>query len=80
MRTTIRKWGNSLGLRIPRSLADEAGVEPGSEVHVSFRRGELVVKPMQRKAYRLKDLLRGITRKNTHAEADMGGPVGKELW
>jgi len=29
MRTRIQRWGNSLGLRIPKSFAEEAGVEAG---------------------------------------------------
>ena len=36
MRTRIQKWGNSLGLRIPKSFAEEAGVEAGSDVDLSI--------------------------------------------
>jgi len=78
VRTKIQKWGNSLGLRIPRSLAEEAGVEAGSEVDLSIRRGDLVVKPARRTKYRLNDLLRQMTSKNIHAEVDVGAPVGRE--
>ena len=80
MRTKIQKWGNSLGLRIPRSFAEAAGVEAGSEVDLSIRRGELVVKPARRRKYRLKDLLRQVTAKNIHAGVDTGPPAGRELW
>ena len=80
MPTTIRKWGNSLGLRIPRALAEEAGLVAGSEVDLSIRRGDLVVKPARRTKYRLIDLLRKITSKNIHAEVDADGPVGREIW
>ena len=80
MRTRIQKWGKSLGLRIPRSFAEEAGVEAGSEVDLSIRRGDLIVKPVRRKEYRLKDLLRQMTSKNIHAEVDVGAPVGREYW
>ena len=80
MQTKIQKWGNSLGLRIPRSVAEEAGVEAGSAVDISIRRGDLVVKPARRRKYRLKDLLRQINSKNIHAEVDAGAPVGREIW
>jgi antitoxin component of MazEF toxin-antitoxin module len=56
----------------------EAGVAAGSEVDLSIRRGDLIVKPVRRKKYRLKDLLRQITSKNIHAGIDPGAPVGKE--
>ena len=80
MQTKIQKWGNSLGLRIPRSFAAEAGVGAGSEVELSIRNGDLVVKPARRKTYVLKDLLQRITSRNLHAEVDTGDPVGREVW
>jgi len=69
-----------LGLRIPRSFAEEAGVEAGSEVDLSLRDGDLVVKPARRRTYRLKELLEKITAKNLHGEVDTGRPVGREVW
>lgn len=80
MQTKIQRWGNSLGLRIPRSFAQETGVGAGSQVDLSVQDGDLVVKPVRRKTYQLKELLRKITAKNIHAEVDTGGPVGKEVW
>jgi len=76
----IQRWGNRLGLRIPRSFAEETGVAAGSEVDLSIQDGDLLVKPTRRRRYRLKDLLRNVTTKNLHAEVDMGGPVGREVW
>jgi antitoxin MazE len=80
VQTKIQRWGNSLGLRIPRAFAQEAGVGAGSQVDLSVQDGDLVVKPARRKTYRLKELLRKITTKNVPAEVDTGGPVGKEVW
>ena len=80
MRTKIQRWGNSLGLRIPRSFAEEAGVGAGSEVDLSIRNGDLVVKPARRRTYQCKELVRKITAKNVHGEVGTGGPVGREVW
>jgi antitoxin MazE len=80
VQTKIQNWGNSLGLRIPRALAVEAGVRAGSEVDLSIQNGDLVVTPARRRKYRLKDLLEKVTARNVHAEVDTGGPVGKETW
>jgi antitoxin MazE len=79
VQTKIQKWGNSLGLRIPRAFAAEAGVEAGAEVDLSIRDGDLVVKPARRVKYRLTELVRKITAKNLHGEEDTGGPVGREV-
>lgn len=80
MQTKIQKWGNSLGLRIPKSFAEEVGVEAGSSVDLSVRDGDLVVSAARRRAYRLSDLLEGITADNLHDEVETGGPIGRELW
>ncbi len=75
----VRKWGNSLGLRIPRSLAGEAGVRSGTEVDLTMRGGRIVIRPVQAARYRLGDLLRRITKDNLHEAVEDGGPVGREL-
>jgi len=80
VQTKIQRWGNSLGLRIPRSFAQEAGVSAGSEVDLSVRDGDLVVKPARRRTYQLNELVRKVTAKNLHGEVNTGGPVGREAW
>ena len=80
MQTRVRKWGNSLGLRIPRAMAEATGVGEGTEVFVSVVRGNHVVKPARPPRMALRELLRGITAKNLHGEIDTGGPVGREAW
>jgi antitoxin MazE len=79
LQTRIQKWGNSLGVRIPRSLADEVGVGPGSEVSLSVLEGELIVKPAFPARFKLEDLLAGITPENLHSAVDTGEPVGVEI-
>ena len=80
MQTKIQRWGNSLGLRIPRAVAVEAGVDVGAEVALSVRDGDLIVRPTRRAKYRLDDMVRKITPKNLHREVDTGTPVGREVW
>ena len=80
MQTKIRKWGNSLGLRIPRSFAAEAQVEEGSTVDLSVENGHLQVRPLRVRKYSLNRLLRGVSRQNLHGELATGGPVGREVW
>jgi antitoxin MazE len=79
MQTKIRKWGNSLGLRIPRSFALEARVAEGSTVDLSVENGRLQVRPI-RPAYVLGALLRKVSRRNLHGEVPTGSPVGREVW
>ncbi len=80
MQTKIQKWGNSLGLRIPKSFAEEAGVGAGSKVDLSVEDGELIVRPARVPRYNLTDLLQGVSARNLHKAVETGEPVGLEAW
>jgi len=80
MQTRLQKWGNSLGLRIPKSFAAEVGVEAGSEVDLTLREGELRVRPLQSRRLSLGALLRKVTAGNRHEVIETGEPVGREVW
>lgn len=79
MLTKVQKWGNSLGVRIPRSFAEEAQVSAGSTVTISVEGGGLMVRPVRRRTYRLSDLIERIKRENLHGGIDTGARVGREL-
>ena len=51
MQTKIQKWGNGLGLRIPRSFAAEAQVEEGATVDLTVESGRLLVRPLRVRKY-----------------------------
>ena len=80
MVTKIQKWGNSLGLRIPKSFAKEAAIEEGSSVDLSLEGDRLVIKPVRGARYRLSELLALVTEANKHEEILTGDVVGKESW
>ena len=78
--TQIAKWGNSLGLRLPKSVALEARLGEGDTVQVSVKDGAIVVTPTRR-TYSIHALVATMTRRNRHEETDWGAaPVGHELW
>jgi antitoxin MazE len=80
MNTTVQKWGNSLALRIPRSVAKDVHLHKGSVVDIVLVAGKIVVKPSQQRHYALAQLLRGVTKRNRHGALDWGGRVGQEAW
>src|SRR5437870_2730681 len=75
MNATIQKWGNSLALRIPKSIANEIELEQGDSVEMEVADGVLAVRP-GRPRYRLADLVRGITKKSRQDETDLGQGEG----
>jgi len=80
MKVQVQKWGNSLALRIPKSVAVECHIKQGTPVDLSVVKGKLVVAPVVDKDYTLEELLAGVTKRNIHAEIDTGPSVGKESW
>jgi antitoxin MazE len=78
MKTTIQKWGNSLGIRIPKMMAKGLMLEKGSEVDLIEESNKIIIQP--RRKPRLEDLLKDINDTNIHDEIRIEGPHGKEAW
>ncbi len=72
---TIKKWGNSLALRIPNSFASQIGIKEDSQVTLEIRDDHLIIKPGKT----LDEMLAAITDENRHELVDMGEPQGKEM-
>ena len=79
MRTSIQRWGNSLGVRIPKPFAAQVALEENSEVDISVD-GDRIVVSAAKKEWRLDDLLAGMTRANRHKETAWGRKKGSEAW
>jgi len=78
MRARIQKWGNSLALRIPKSFAEEAGLQNDTSVEISLKDGKVIVMPVSQPT--LEQLLSRITEENLHHEIDTGPAMGNETW
>jgi antitoxin MazE len=65
-------------VRTPRSIAADAGFEPGDEVDVTVQNGSLIVTSVVRRDARLADLLARVTPENLHEEADSVASRGGE--
>ncbi|MEO7862654.1 MAG: AbrB/MazE/SpoVT family DNA-binding domain-containing protein [Nitrospirales bacterium] len=78
MKTTAQKWGNSLAIRVPKSIAQQAGLKVKDDLDIEVRKGVLVLRPHLRRVYRLEDLLKRMTPRNVHKALDFGRPVGRE--
>ena len=80
MNATVQKWGNSLALRIPSSVAKDINLRQGSAVEVEVEDGRMIVQPAKRRKPALAQLLKAVTKDNRHSEQDWGAPVGREAW
>jgi len=78
MQVLLKRWGNSIGLRIPKGIADSIGLKADDTVDIDASKDGFVVKKARRR-YVLKDLLSRVTPENRHDPVDWGGPKGNEL-
>ena len=77
MESQVMKWGNSLGVRIPRPLAEEAGMAVGTPIVFEVGEDTIVIR---RKRHSLEARLAQVTPENLHGEVDTGRPTGREVW
>jgi antitoxin MazE len=87
MKTTLQRWGNSQGVRLPKVLVDGLGVKVGTPVMVelSADRSQITITPgldsrAVRGRYRIEDLVAASDPKAFRGECDWGGAQGKEAW
>jgi antitoxin MazE len=84
MKVKVAKWGNSLGLRLPKAAVEATGLKPGAEVDVVIEGRDLRVRqtrPIPR--YRLEDLVAEMKRlggpENEPETVDWGPDRGSEI-
>jgi len=78
MSAKIQKWGNSLGVRIPKNIIETIELEENSEVEIEAKDGAIIIFPKQKKLS-LSSLLNQITKSNLH-KADEDEVEGAEVW
>lgn len=74
--TTVKKWGSSMAVLIPRQFAKAHQIDIGTVIDLETVR---VVKAKRRR-YKLSELMAKYKPSHRHGEWNIGGPVGKESW
>jgi len=79
MSTTVQKWGNSLGIRIPSHIAEKIEICQGTEVDLIVGDDFTLTVIPRRKKPTLDELLSQCKPESRHDEIDFGRE-GKELF
>jgi len=79
MKTKIQKWGNSLGVRLPKSITQQKDLTEGRGVSIVIKNNQIVIEPIAEEPT-LGTLLAAVTTDNIHTETDWGEAQGKEVW
>lgn len=73
----VVKWGNSLAVRIPKAVAEQARMKEGDSVVIKATKGRIEVRSAE-KTPTLEELVAQITPENRHPETNWGPDVGRE--
>ena len=74
----VKKWGNSLAVRLPKDISKALSVQNNSFLELELVRNGLLLKP--KKSSELDKLISQINPKNLHTEIKTGKSVGNEIW
>ena len=81
MTTTIQKWGNSQGIRIPKILLDSINWSENEEVSINIEEDKLVIeKAKTQNRKNIKELFKDYKGEYKPKEIDWGEPEGEETW
>ena len=82
MKTKVQKRGNILVVRIPRDIAQKAGIYVDDALEAEVVRGKIVLTPAKKEApahYDLGAMVKKISPRNRYRETDFGKPQGREV-
>lgn len=87
MNTTLQRWGNSQGVRIPKAIIESLGMEIGSKLTIELTadRSQITITPARdarpvRGRHRIEDLVASSSPGAFKGEYGWGEAQGKEVW
>jgi len=78
MRAQVLKWGNSLAVRIPKTIAEEANMNAGDALEMEIADQDSILLQKIGKTPTLAQLVSQITTENRYSEIPAGPEIGKE--
>jgi len=87
MQTTVVKWGNSHGIRLPKAFLQEIKISENDPVDISIENEKIIIKKINQKDHKtIKQRLIDFYGDNfeqystSSKEIDWGKPLGNEVW
>ncbi len=81
MTTTIQKWGNSQGIRLPKYMLDVLKWSNNEKIVIKAQDNKIIIEqaePAKRKT--IEELFDGYCGNYVPEEIDWGEPAGGEVW
>lgn len=81
MTTTIQKWGNSQGVRIPKAVLDTVNWSENEQIVILVQGDKIIMKKAHcTKRKNIKELFENYQEEYEPIEIDWGKPEGEEIW
>ena len=77
MLSQVKKWGNSLGVRVPKKIADKLYIKEGSNIDIKVSNNKIIITA---DTSELELLVNRINDQNRHSQIFDDNSVGKEIW
>lgn len=79
MNTTIQKWGNSQGIRIPKIILDEVKWTENESIIIKTEDEKIIIEKAKKRK-NIIELFENYKEKYKPIEIDWGNPKGEEIW
>lgn len=81
MTTTIQKWGNSQGIRVPKHILQSINLSDNETVELFTENDTIIIKKLAtKKPITIEDLFANYDGEYKTSEYDWGKPMGREIW
>ena len=79
MTTTIQKWGNSQGIRIPKFMLEALKWDGNEELVISAKDDKIIIERANKRKD-INELFCGFNEEYQPVDIDWGKPKGEEIW
>ncbi|MBS6252806.1 MAG: AbrB/MazE/SpoVT family DNA-binding domain-containing protein [Clostridia bacterium] len=80
MTTTIQKWGNSQGIRIPKTILDTVKWTENEKIILVVENEKIIMEKAKKKRKNIKELFADYEGEYEPIEIEWGEAKGEEIW
>ncbi len=80
MQVSLQRWGNSQGIRIPKSIVNEMNLDKNQKFDLTIQDEKIILTKQQENFSLIRELFENYETENNQIEFDWGKPKGNEIW
>ncbi|QIH76027.1 AbrB/MazE/SpoVT family DNA-binding domain-containing protein [Macrococcoides bohemicum] len=80
MQVSLQRWGNSQGIRIPKSIVNEMNLDKNQKFDLTMQDEKIILTKQQQNVSLIRELFENYETENKPSEFDWGKPRGNEVW